>query len=585
MTKEEIDDDATDVLVIGGGFAGSWAALRAAELGAKVILVDKAYVSRSGASTMSGGITTCPLESDDMDVWAEEFITHGSYMCDQRWTYQLLEGQRERIKDYERWGVPISRDGDGNIRRFASRGMITVRGMQYQPKVAMRELRRRVTDFGARILDRVCITELTTSDGCWPTHGAVVGAVGFNVHEGHFVHIRAKRTIVATGMIAMKGTHRVDNDTGDGVAMAYRAGARLVDMEFTFGGTFNVLMKRFDFPSYNVAIAHGARLINAKGERFMEKIDPVRLERGELPHVVAAFAKQLLDGNGPVYIDLRHVDDTYWPDMAKIHRGGTILLSDHVPDPRVHPLPIEPTWGMWASGRSGLQIDLNGRTNIPGLFAAGSAAKNDATGTHASAGSPTAFCNVSGWCSGACAAQESLEAQQVAAPDHAIDALRTATFAPLTRPRHHKTPDLLHDDLARLEASVVDGMVLSGERLQAMLAVTQEVAGLTDEIAAFDLHDLVKLHEARNVCECAAAVYRSSLDRTESRDQFFREDYPMTDPSWFCWHGIRRGAHGPIMERLPFPQEGVRFPIKNDQAGLGPIGAIILGKTGDGGQA
>ena len=92
-------------------------------------------------------------------------------------------------------------------------------------------------------------------------------------------------------MIAMKGTHRVDNDTGDGVAMAFRAGARLVDMEFTFGGTFNVLMKRYDFPSYNVAVAHGARLINARGERFMEKYDPLRLERSELSHVVAAFAK------------------------------------------------------------------------------------------------------------------------------------------------------------------------------------------------------------------------------------------------------------------------------------------------------
>ena len=585
MTDQGIDDYETDVLVIGGGFAGSWAALRAATLGARVILVDKAYVSRSGASTMSGGITTCPLDTDDLDVWAEEFITHGSYMCDQRWTYQLLEGQRARIKDYESWGVPISRDADGQIRRFASRGMITVRGMQYQPKVAMRELRRRALEHGVTILDRVCITELTTSDGCWPTQGSVIGAVGFHVHGGQFVHIRAKRTIVATGMIAMKGTHRVDNDTGDGVAMAYRVGARLVDMEFTFGGTFNVLMKRFDFPSYNVAIAHGARLINAKGERFMEKIDPVRLERGELPHVVAAFAKQLLDGNGPVYIDLRHVDDTYWPDMAKIHRGGTILLSDHVPDPRVHPLPIEPTWGMWASGRSGLQIDLNGHTNIPGLFAAGSAAKNDATGTHASAGSPTAFCNVSGWHAGESAARESLEDQQAPLPAGLLEALKAATFAPMKKPAHGKTPDLLHDDLAKLEASVVDGMVLSGPRLEAMLAVTQEVAGLTEEIAAADLHDLVKLHEARNVSECAAAVYRSALDRTESRDQFFREDYPMTDPSWFCWHGIRRGAAGAIMERLSFPLEGVRFPIKNDQSGLGPIGAIILGEKPEKGDA
>ena len=90
----------TDVLVIGGGFAGTWASLRAADLGASVTLVDKAYVSKSGASTMSGGITTCPLDSDDLDLWAREFIERGDFMCDQRWTYQLLEGQKERVKDY-----------------------------------------------------------------------------------------------------------------------------------------------------------------------------------------------------------------------------------------------------------------------------------------------------------------------------------------------------------------------------------------------------------------------------------------------------------------------------------------------------
>ena len=585
MHAAETETHEADVLIIGGGFAGTWAALRAADLGARVILVDKAYVSRSGASTLSGGITTCPLDSDDVDVWAEEFITRGSSMCDQRWTYPLLEGQRERVKDYERWGVPISRDDKGNIRRFASRGMINVRGMQYQPKAAMRELRRQISDRGVQIIDRICITELITSDGCWPTKGAVAGAVGFNIYTGAFVVLRAKRTIVATGMIAMKGTHRVDNDTGDGVAMAFRAGARLVDMEFTFGGTFNVLMKRYDFPSYNVAIAHGARLINSHGERFMEKYDPVRLERSELSHVVAAFAKQVIDGKGPVYVDLRHVDDSYWTDIAKLHRGGSILLTDHVPDPRKNPLPIEPTWGMWASGRSGLQIDLSGRTNVPGLLAAGSAAKNDATGTHASAGSPTAFCNVSGWHAGECAARESLEDQPAVVPDDMIAALRQAAFAPLGRKAHAKSADALHDDLARLEASVVGGMVLSGQRLQEMLDVTSSVTQLSTEVAAKDLHDLVKVHEARNVAECAGAVYRSGLNRTESREQFFREDYPMTDPDWFCWHGIRRSEKGIVFERLPFPTEGVRFPIQNLESGLGPIGAIIRGEPLERGHA
>ena len=135
-------------------------------------------------------------------------------------------------------------------------------------------------------------------------------------------------------------------------------------------------------------------------------------------------------------------------------------------------------------------------------------------------------------------------------------------------------------NLTALDPAQVDGMVLNGPGLGRMLAVSREVARLTGEIAATDLHDLVKLHEARNVAECAGA-----LDRTESREQFFREDYPMTDPAWFCWHGIRKTADGFAFERLDFPTEGVRFPIRNTDTGLGPIGAIIRGEARPGGHA
>ncbi len=569
----------TDVLVIGGGFAGTWASLRAADLGASVTLVDKAYVSKSGASTMSGGITTCPLDTDDLDLWAREFIERGDYMCDQRWTYQLLEGQRERVKDYERWGVPISRAEDGSIRRFASRGMIDVRGMQYQPKAAMRELRRRITARGVRILDRMHITELVTADGRWPSTAGIIGAVGFNIYTGQFTFINARRTIVATGMIAMKGTHRVDNDTGDGVAMAFRAGARLVDMEFTFGGTFNVLMKKFDFPSYNVAVAHGARLINAKGERFMERHDPLRLERGELSNVVAAFAKEIVEGRGPVYVDLRHVDASYWTDIARLHRGGSILLSEHVPDPKVNPLPIEPTWGLWASGRSGLQIDLDARTDLPGLLAAGSAAKNDATGTHASAGSPTAFAKVSGWHAGQTAAVESRESQSARPAAGVIEMLQEKAFEPLRRAQGRRSVDQLHDDLARLESSVVKSMILSELRLNELLCGARDVADAMDHTRAQDLHDLVKWHEARNVALNAQIVYRSALDRTESREQFYREDFPMTDPDWFCWHGVRSAGEDFVFDKQAFPQEGARFFPQKQESGLGPIGVIMSAQS------
>ena len=158
--------------------------------------------------------------------------------------------------------------------------------------------------------------------------------------------------------------------------------------------------------------------------------------------------------------------------------------------------------------------------------------------------------------------------------------LQEQALAPLRRPAAPKTADDLHDDLARLEASVVDGMVLNADKLTRMLQATEAVSEVTGTCRADDLHDLVKLHEARNVAICAEVVYRSALDRTESREQFFREDHPMTDPSWFCWHGATLSHDGSVVfDRQDFPTEGVRFkPQAPDAVALGPIGAIIRGE-------
>lgn len=562
MSVREVDVVDADVLCIGGGFAGTWAALRAAELGARVILVDKAYVSRSGASTMSGGITTCPLPEDDLEPWIEEFVTRGDYMCDQNWTRQLLEGQRDRVAALSRWGVPISRDANGRIRRFASRGMVAVRCMQYDPKRAMEELRREALEHGVRILDRHSITELMTSDGCYPTRGSVIGAFGFNVKTGRCTALRAKRTIVATGQISMKGIHHVDNDTGDGVAMSWRVGARLLDLEFSFGGTFVTLMKRYNLGSYNVAVAHGARLVNRHGERFMARYDPVRFERSELSRVVAAFVKELQDGNGPVCLDMRHCDASYWEDLQGMAStsGTTVLLSGKVPDPRVHPLPIEATWGFWSGGRGGVAVDLQCRSTVPGLHAAGATAKNPATGTHASAGAPTSFAMNSGYYAGDAAAREAQGSELAEIPEGLLARLAHEAVSPLERPESARTPDTLHDELAMLGGSIFESMDCNAARLSGLLERSRAIHESASRLKAGSLHDLVKLHEARNIAENARLIYAAANDRTESREQFYRSDYPyIDDDNWYCLHGVTRTPDGDCFERLPIRLED--FPI------------------------
>jgi succinate dehydrogenase/fumarate reductase flavoprotein subunit len=570
-----------DVLIIGGGFGGAWAALRASELGASVALVEKAYVSRSGASTMSGGVTTAPFDSDDLSVWAHEFISRGAYMCDQDWTWQLLEGARERIKTIEAWGVPISREPDGSIKRISSRGMIDVRAMQYQPKRTMEELRRRILANGVRIYDRVNAVDLLTGDGAHPTAKSVVGALGFGIRDGKAYVFRAKRTILAMGVMAMKGKWHIDNVTGDGAAIAYRAGARLVDLEMGCGGTFTVLMKNYDLGGYNVAVAHGARLINARGERFMENYDPVRLERSELPRVVAAFVKELSDGRGPCYIDLRHCDASYWTDLEALWAPGTqVLLSDLIPNPHENPLLIEPQWGAWAHGMSGVRIDLQCRSNVDGLFAVGANAKNTATGTHSSAGSPTAFAMNGGYFAGEAAARDARDMAPPELVDDDVRAMIEEMFAPLHRAASGVTADDVHDQMAWLETSVIDGVVNSAAKLQRKLGVVEAFRDELGRVRANDLHDLGKFHEARNVVEFAGIQYLSALDRTESRESFYREDYPETnDDDWFCWHGVTRSSGGtPVFDREPIPLE--RFPLQPPTRGghrLSPISAMLAG--------
>jgi succinate dehydrogenase/fumarate reductase flavoprotein subunit len=581
MTSSEIDIIDANVLIIGGGFAGMWAAIRAAELVDKVVVLEKGYASRSGASTMSGGVTTCPLDEDDLATWVNEFVERGSYMCNPDWTWQVLEGQRERIKQFTEWNVPIVRDDDGNIRRFKSRGMVDVRCAKFTPKAAMEEFRRQAVARGVHIMDRMFATELITSDAKLPTEGEVVGAVGFDVRSGRGMAVRAKQTILATGAMTMKGMNAIDNVVCDGPAMAYRAGTRLVDLEFGFGGTFVMLMRDYNLGSYNVAVAHGARLINRHGERFMEKYDPARMERSEISHVVAAFVKEMIDGRGPVYVDMRYCDESYWQDLAALSpsKGASILLSDKIPDPRTTPLAIEPFWMLWNGGRSGAFVDINCRTNVPGLLAAGPSAKNYATGSHASAGIPTAYAMNSGYVAGENAAIASREMNVPEFPEGIADELFRKAMEPMSGTASGRTPDWLHTELTKIGGTVIDSLINNEHKLARMAARARDLSSEATETRVANPHELVKLHEARNLSQIAEVTYLSCLDRTESRDQFYREDFPdRDDRAWFCWHGATVTESGPRFDREPIPTD-VFSPAPKLGSSPRPsaIGAIING--------
>lgn len=543
-----------DVLVIGGGLAGCWAALRACQQGARVILVDKGYVSRTGCSPVCGGVTTAPLPSDDLSEWADEFIENGGFMNNQEWLEQFLADQVERVQELDRLGAPLIKDETGAIRRIRSRGMSKVRCLQFNPKETMILLRRQVEGHGCRILDRIHVMDLLTGDG-----GRVVGAVGFGTRTGEPFVFHANATVVTSGPLNLKGRNVVDNVGADGHALAFRAGATLVDMEFAFGGTFTVMMKKYKFPAYNVALGHGSTLINAAGERFMERYDAERLERTELPQVIGAFLNEILNGRGPVYLDLRHCDEHLVSDLTAVkgHSWADELVTGRVKDFRTRPVLIEPSWTVW-SHRCGIQVDLSCRTNVPGLFAAGSVVKNEAMGTHASAGSPTAFCGVSGARAGNAAAEHALGANRAHGVNDQVDSvlkrLKTASGRASGAPTN-----AIFADIRRALGTPLDTMILSAKRIGALRQRLDTLRRRCDEIDVPDPHELVKLEEAKNFVEIFDVCMAGAEGRTESRESFYRSDHPDTDnKNWFCWHTARKTGAGTEFRRERIPTERYR---------------------------
>ena len=174
-----------------------------------------------------------------------------------------------------------------------------------------------------------------------------------------------------------------------------------------------------------------------------------------------------------------------------------------------------------------------------------------------------------------------LAAKQLELPRLPVDLvarMTQTTLAPLARLQSALTPDQIHDGLSALENSVVETMRMNGKKLERMVGRARELHAATRGARAASLHDLVKLNEAANIAQTAEAIYSSALDRTESREQFYREDYPDTDDhAWFCWHGLTLTPEGPRFDRQEIPLDGpLKTPAMRPKH-PSPIAAIMAG--------
>ncbi|MBW2138291.1 MAG: FAD-binding protein [Deltaproteobacteria bacterium] len=551
----------TDVLVMGGGLAGCFAAVRAKELNADVTLVEKNYAGKSGSSHYARDLMLFNEDwGDDKDAWMDQFSRIGEYVADRRWDEILLEESYDRYRDLISWGVPFYKKDDTvgfpdpgeepkrilcRKTKYRYTNLISKFGTRDKMLIA----RKKVIESGAKVLDRVMITDILKQDG------NVGGAVGFNMVNGDFYLIKAKAIVVASGGLGYRAVrYGTESNTGDGVAMSYRAGAELTSMEFAnlMWVAKNCDTVVIDGPVGEIGLERD-KVTNAKGEEFLEGF----------PHYPTniLWALEFHAGRGPIFHEPYGVNRELFKDAIKVYeetaegpwitmldRAGIDIFKDRFEQYMAF------VGSFWEGG---VRINTKCETNVPGLYAAGDSSGTNFTGpTYAALGSGMAGAAVTGYRAGQSAAQFALDAEGPSISESEIARFRDSVNEPLKRESGFSTDHVL----TRVQQTILPyevRMVMHEKRLQAALTMIEFFRDhFLPKLRAVNTHDLRKAHEVRNIMLGAEMQLRAALFRTESRGSFYREDYPRRDDeNWLKWVMLKEEDGKMKLWTEPVPKE------------------------------
>ena len=555
-----------DVLVIGGGLAGCWAAIRAREKGARVVLVEKGKVSRSGKSSFSGAGILCPYPADDLDAWRREIVVRGEYMADQDVVDALLAEQPARIREMGEWGLSYERDEKGDLLRTGGLGSMVTRVVTVSSQEMMEVLRRRMEELGVRVLDRTYVTGLLTSDGAYPTTGAVAGCYGFNARTGGPQVVNAAATVLAAGGLGYFYF------TGDGIAMGYRAGAEVWGMEFTRTMDQMTFQERFSDIHLITFQRLGMRLYNRLGERFMERYYPEQQENATRQQMALAVILENLEGRGPVQADLTHLDQeslrklrtlpSTAPRVRAMEREGIDFGKERIAF-NVHS-------GFINAESGGLKHDPYGQTSLPGLYVAGESGGLPANGT-GTIPLKLASCCVEGYRAGESAARYAVWAGGRPVKKDQVRWLEEETFRPIKAGKG-MAPEELMDQIYEYLRPAGVSIFRSAGPMRALLAEQEGWSMAAAGLKARDWHELVKVHQKRCYIDCLGLTFRSSLERQETRGMNLRADYPYRDDvDWLKHIILKREGDGLKMKYEPLPMD--KSKVRPDKLEKVPVKA------------
>ncbi|WP_434511739.1 FAD-dependent oxidoreductase [Desulfitobacterium sp. AusDCA] len=545
----------TDVLVIGGGAAGAMAAYEASKYGVKVAMVLKGKPQHSGNTVMApgaiAGVGSWKLPEDSRDIHFKDTVEGGAYMNEQRLVRILVEESPDLILELERIGALWQREANETDYSLRIDGGHSYARCPFQEDRTGREMLRSL--FGElkkrniNIIPEVMVLEVIKEGE------KVAGVIGLDLKTCEPVIIKAKAIIMACGGGGniYQTTDNPVGATGDGYALALKAGAALMDMEFV-----QFFPLGFTYPDslrgILGALLYYVHLRNSKGERFMEKYDPERLELSTRDRVARAILTEVREGrggsHGGIFADMTYHEPGF---IAKMQPALYETYLKIGVDPEKDYLEVAPTCHFFMGG---IRVNENWQSSVNGLYAAGESGAGIQGGNRLSQNA-LAELLVSGCRAGKSAAKFALENSYGQLNPHEI-----RTVEELVKGLFENKEGVRPIHLRRKLQKIMTGSVGVFRTEESLIKAFEELKNLEAELGNQTLvqrsrhnnQELVEGLENYFICTTARCIIEAALLRTESRGAHYRDDYPQRDNKSWLQHLVITERDGKLkVEKVP----------------------------------
>ena len=530
----EIKTISTDVLIIGSGGAGSRAAIEVDNTGLKATIVSKGLSFRSGCTGMAEGGYNAVFKTVDKDDSKEAHIHDtlkgGSYLNDKELVEILVNESPQRLIDLENYGALFDRQESGEIDQRPFGGQKYRRTCYQGDRTGaelLNALKEEIIRRDIECIEEVMITSLVTDDD------QVIGATGLDLKDSNLIYFKAKSTILASGGAGQlyPVTSNTFQKNGDGFAIAYKAGAKLIDMEqVQFHPTGMVAPESKKGVLVTEAVrAEGGKLLNKDGERFMSKYAPEKMELATRDVVARSIYQEIIEGRGSehngVYLDISHLDDDYIDEKLET----MVLQFDNVGiDIKSEPIEVAPTAHHFMGG---LKINADASTSLANLFGAGEVC-GGVHGANRLGGNALADTQVFGKIAGE-SASKACEGTEIKTNDEQVQ--KEAERIESLIKKGSIKPYAFKENIKKLMWEKV-AIIRDEETLNEAL---KEIQQMKEELPNLDVSDkkqyndqLVNALEVINMVEICTLVIKSAILRRESRGAHFRSDFPETNDEW-----------------------------------------------------